>query len=448
MKPKLSGTVKTLTMKGFRLPVSTIKVLLFLCLGSGPFFQEAMQAQDDPVRAIDIRDTVSTARKDRTLPAVPQQDIVDIYQQVFNKKKALKRDSQEKDDSLRRKSQKADLAFLPAAGYSLVTRIAVVMAANVAFYADTDENTKLSAINTSIAYTQNQQIILPVLSNIWTRKNKFNLLGDWRYYKYPEYTYGLGGHTSDVQDADLLNYSNIIIHEAVLRHVSSSDFCVGLAYNLDYHWQVSEAGNANGLPSDFRKYGFSPQSTSSGISVNALFDNRKNSINPSDAVYGSISYCPNFTFLGSDKNYQSLLIDLRKYFPIGKAGNVLSFWSYNWFTFNGNAPYLDLPSTGWDPYANMGRGYIQSRLRGKNLVYLEGEYRFGLTRNGLLGAVVFANVQSVTDWPSNKFEVLYPAVGTGLRIKINKHSNTNVCLDYGFGINGSNGLFVNLGEVF
>jgi hypothetical protein len=370
------------------------------------------------------------------------QDIVDVYRWVFGFKPPPK-----KNDTTR-VAKKLDIAFLPGFGYSTVTAFAGVISANGAYYADTDPETKLSAINTSVGYTQNNQIIIPILSNIWTKKNTYNLIGDWRYYKYPEYTYGLGGHTNDVGNADKVDYSNLILHEAILRHLPGTEFCAGIAYNLNYHWNISEAGPADGSISDFQKYGLAKTSTSSGISLNALYDSRVNSINPSNAAYASITFCPNFTALGSDQNYRSLLIDLRKYINIGSSGNTLAFWSYNWFTFNGNAPYLDLPSTGWDPYANMGRGYIQSRLRGKNLVYLESEYRFGLLPSGLVGGVIFANVESVTDWPSNKFEVLYPAIGAGLRIKVNKHSNTNVCLDYGFGLNGSNGLFINLGEVF
>jgi len=371
-----------------------------------------------------------------------QRDIIDIYRTVFRKKPPIEKCEPSK------KAGKLHFAVLPAGGYSLVTKLAVVVAANAAFYTDNERSTKLSVINIYLGYTQNQQIIFPVLSNIWTKRNKYNLLGDWRYYKYPEYTYGLGGHTSAIKNSDRLNYSNIIIREAVLRHIFQSGFYAGLAYNLNYHWGINEAGNLNGEISDFHKYGIAKKSVSSGVSLNALFDTRKNSINPSDATYGSISFCPNFTFLGSDRTYKSLTIDLRKYIKTGKTGNVLAFWSYSWFTFNGNAPYLDLPSTGWDAYANMGRGYIQSRLRGKNLLYLEAEYRFGITRNGLVSGVVFTNAQSVTDWPSNKFQNIYPAVGTGIRIKLNKHSGTNMCIDYAIGLNGSNGIFINLGEVF
>ncbi|WP_332369508.1 hypothetical protein [Spirosoma telluris] len=43
---------------------------------------------------------------------------------------------------------------------------------------------------------------------------------------------------------------------------------------------------------------------------------------------------------------------------------------------------------------------------------------------------------------------MVPAVGGGIRIKMNKISRTNLSVDYGFGMDGSHGLFFNLGEVF
>ena len=128
---------------------------------------------------------------------------------------------------------------------------------------------------------------------------------------------------------------------------------------------------------------------------------------------------------------------------------MLAFWNLTWLSFGNQAPYLDLPSTGWDTYANMGRGYTQGRFRGRNLVYLETEYRAALLRNGLLGAVVFANMQTYSDYPdTSQFGRLLPGGGVGLRIKVNKQSNLNLAIDYGIGIGGSRGLFINLGEVF
>jgi hypothetical protein len=109
---------------------------------------------------------------------------------------------------------------------------------------------------------------------------------------------------------------------------------------------------------------------------------------------------------------------------------------------------LLLPSTGWDDPFNTGRGYIQGRYRGRNMFYLEAEYRFDILRNGFLGGVVFANAQSFSNVTYSELTTIAPGWGGGLRIKLNKESGSNLCIDYGFGLNGSRGFFVNLNEVF
>jgi hypothetical protein len=66
----------------------------------------------------------------------------------------------------------------------------------------------------------------------------------------------------------------------------------------------------------------------------------------------------------------------------------------------------------------------------------------------LLGGVVFANGESFSELQSNVFKRIAPAAGTGIRIKLNKHSDSNICIDYGVGTGDSRGFFVSLGEVF
>ncbi|HMC84199.1 MAG TPA: hypothetical protein VKI61_01680, partial [Chitinophagaceae bacterium] len=127
---------------------------------------------------------------------------------------------------------------------------------------------------------------------------------------------------------------------------------------------------------------------------------------------------------------------------------VLALWNFDWLTTNGTPPYLILPSTGWDDNYNTGRGYIQGRYRGRKMLYFESEYRFGITRNGLLGGVAFANLENFSSDLSSEYSKVFPGYGVGLRIKLNKFSGANLCVDYGFGQNGSHGFFVNLGEVF
>jgi len=372
---------------------------------------------------------------------VPQQDIIDILKNAFHHNLPIK------PDSISHKKGELHISVIPAVAYTLMTRTAVVIAANGAFYTDEAENANLSTINTSLAYTQNHQIIFPIHTSIWTKGNKINLLGDWRIYRYPQYTYGLGPHTS-LKNADLLVYSYVTLRETIQKMVVP-DFFVGLGYNLDYHWDITEAGLGEGIQTDFQKYGGTQKSVSSGLSLKLLYDTRRNPINPVPGEYASITYRPNTTWMGSDRNWQYLLAEFRKYIQLpDNSQNILAFWSYNWITVSGNPPYLDMPSTAWDEFNNVGRGYIQSRFRGRNLIYLESEYRFRLTRNGLIGGVIFVNAQCVSNWPGNTFDTVWPGMGAGLRLKVNKHSNTNMCLDYGFGVDGSQGLYFGLGEMF
>jgi hypothetical protein len=180
-----------------------------------------------------------------------------------------------------------------------------------------------------------------------------------------------------------------------------------------------------------------------------LYDTRQNSFNPIPGAFANVIYRQNTGILASDNNSQSVYIDLRKYVSItqGIAKNQFAFWAYYWTTIGGGTPYLNLPSIGNDPYQRSGRGIEQNRYRGQSLIYFETEYRRDITKNGLLGFVVFANFNTVSQPYGRNFAYLNPAGGTGLRIKFNKNSATNICLDYGVS-KGYSEFDVNLGETF
>jgi len=371
-----------------------------------------------------------------------QRDLIDLFLL------ALHKNPDQRLDTNSHKTHRVHIAAAPAVQYSLETGLGVNITGNMAFYTTTNGNENLSTLLTYPTYTQNKQLILPLQSSIWTKDNQYNFLSDWRFLQFPEKTYGLGGYTQ-LSDGYDLDYNYVRLYQYGLKKVAK-DFYVGPGYQLDIHYDIQQLGVAPGKVTDFDTYGFSPQSVSSGVSLNFLYDTRKNSINPEGgSSYGNLILRQNLTLLGSDQNWSSLLLDVRKYFSLpGDSRNILAFWTYDWFTLKGNPPYLDLPSTGWDTYDNTGRGYIQSRFRSKNMLDLEAEYRFAVTNNGLLGGVVFANAESFSDINTGQFGVISPAVGAGLRIKFNKLSKTNIAIDYAFGAGGSNGLFLNLGEVF
>ncbi|MHA4806679.1 hypothetical protein ACX0G9_01165 [Flavitalea flava] len=407
-------------------------------------FSLAATAQDSLSSILNRKGTKPPSEKFRLFSYDPndQIDLVDLGRS-FLKNRASKR-----SDTLRQKTGKLHISALPVAGYTLQTGFAAVVSSNFAFYTSEQSQANLSSVLTSITYSQYKQIIFPIQADIWTKGNKYNIVTDWRYLKYPSLTYGLGGGTATDSGYNI-DYTYLKLHQAIMKTVAK-DIYLGLGYDLDLFWNIREIDPPAGKKTDFEQYGLTTTSVSSGISLHFLYDSRRNQINPENANYASISYRPNFTFLGSDANWQSLILDLRKFIRLpGRTHNVLAFWSYDWLTpGGGNPPYLLLPGTGWDAYNNMARGYIQGRYRSRNMLYLESEYRFGITPNGLLGGVAFVNTQTFSEPASGRFEYLIPGYGAGIRISLNKFSRTNLCIDYGWGTNGSRGFFVNLGEVF
>ena len=372
----------------------------------------------------------------------PAYDVGDFFRKVFHNKQQLA------SDSSKSKTKSVYVTVLPVAGYSLQTGLAASLTSGVAFSMGTAAGQKVSNLLTNITYTQYHQVLFPFAVNMWTRNNKFNIVLDYRFLKYPSTNYGLGAYTTE-SDAYTIDYKYIKLHQSVLKELRRN-FYGGIGFYYDHFWNVTEVDPPAGIKTSFEKYGAKANETAAGLAFKLLFDSRTNQVNPSNGYYANIVYRPNFTFLGSDNNWQALQMECRKYINLsGRRSNTLALWSYNWLTLGkSKQPYLSLPSTGWDDQYNTGRGYIQSRFRAKQMIYAEAEYRFGITNNGFLGAVVFANAQSFSKNISNQLNVIAPGIGTGLRIKLNKNSNTNLCVDYGFGLNGSKGLFLNLGEVF
>jgi len=115
---------------------------------------------------------------------------------------------------------------------------------------------------------------------------------------------------------------------------------------------------------------------------------------------------------------------------------------------SGHAPYLSLPALGWDVNGRTGRGYVAGRVRGTSINYFETELRQSLTRNGLLGAVAFANFNSAAASGDEPLPGRAVGYGIGARVKLNKTSGTNIAIDFGMGAEHSNGLFLAINEAF
>lgn len=408
--------------------LTSLKYILFL-----PVILSCFGAFAQDVTMVKPRETEGALVVD----SAKQRDIIDVIQKLFNGDTSPEK---------RLKPKKANFSIIPYVGYSLSTGFVADIAGNVSFFTTAAHRENRSVIASDISYDSNEQKSFLTRSEIWGKENSFKVVSDLRIQRYPTETYGLG--TSATFDTDdHLDFMYLRVYETFFARITGS-FYGGMGYNLDHHYNIIETGNADGSVSDFIKYGQAAESTSSGVNLGLLFDNRTNTLNPLGGDFASVIFRQNLTVLSSDANWESLQFDFRKYMRLSSySNNILAIWTMATFT-RGNVPYLDLPSTSADMYNNSGRGYAIGRFRGRNMLYFEAEYRFGITDNGLLGGVAFANGQSFSEFGSNAFMRVAPAAGAGIRIKVNKHSNSNICIDYGVGTGGSRGFFVNLGEVF
>jgi hypothetical protein len=301
-------------------------------------------------------------------------------------------------------------SMVPAVGYTLQTGFAGIVSGNLAYNNDTGANAKLSSITTSITYSQYNQTIVPLQADIWTKGNKINIVSDNRYIAYPSDVYGLGGRT-DPNKGVTINFLGLKLHETVLKSVAKNLY-LGLGLYFDKFWNIKAVDSTPRRINQRVNQELGTSENASGLALKALYDSRLNQINSENGLYCNVVYRPNFVVLGSDNNWQSLLIDARTYthFPQGSK-NVLAFWNLDWITTGGTCPYLLLPSTGWDDQYNTGRGYIQGRFRGEKMLYLESEYRYRISGNGLFGGVVFANLQKFSGDISSQFSALIPGYG-------------------------------------
>jgi len=317
---------------------------------------------------------------------------------------------------------------------------------NAAFCMGDPSDTRLSNVTFYPTTNFYSYIQFRALLNLWSSKNSWNFPGKMEFAHVAQENYGLGGNTPN---------DSLFTIEYRLRRVYvnfnkalGTNFFVGFGYNLDDFFEVADKSDSL-YTTNFERYeyGTDEKTVSSGLSFNMLYDSRKNSINPLGGFYSNFQFRWNNPWIGSGYSWQSIYFDTRKYFTFDRARHrTLALWGLYWATF-GEVPYLNLPGTALD-YSNWtGRGYWKSRYRGKQMLYAEAEYRFDFSTSGLWGGVLFANAQSYTEPDSKNFEYILPAVGTGLRLKFNKYSDSNLTFDVAVGKDSWNWYF-SLNEVF
>lgn len=367
-----------------------------------------------------------------------------------------------------------NLSLLPIIGYSPANGFVIGAAISITRFLGIPSNTKLSTALINVSFTTKDQTLLNLRFDLSLAENKWRIAGDNRLLLFSQSTYGLGIYGLDNQTYHFnfngfdvqrdsttqpMTFNYIRAYDLVYRKISNNNWYAGAGIMIDYHYDIKDISlrldSPTYLTSHYiysKNYGFdTAKYSTNGLALQVLHDSRDNPINPYSGNYLSLGYRVNPTFFGSNQNSTMLYYEFRTYFGVKKSvpRDVLAFWFLGTSVLSGNVPYLALPALTWDSYNRAGRGYIQGRFRGNNLLYGEAEYRFRLSKSGLFGGVVFANATTASNSLSSQpvFAAVAPGAGFGLRIKMNKADRTNICVDYGMG-KGFSGIYFNIREAF
>ncbi|MEB2775173.1 BamA/TamA family outer membrane protein [Algoriphagus sp. D3-2-R+10] len=334
------------------------------------------------------------------------------------------------------------------------------------------KNTHLSNLVGNLLYTTKKQWLISSRSNIFLADDSWILVGDWRFFITSQPTFGLGSSSpnSPIENPiqpgvwwgeQQMDYNWVRFYETVLKRISTSKFYLGVGYHLDIYSKIEnfmedEITQELTFSNDFyhQTKGFNlDKNTLSGITLNAVMENRDLAVSPYETNFALVSFKINPEFLGSNQSSSTLLLDYRHYFPLSekRKRHLLALWSYANFLVSGDLPYMALPSIGYDMFGRSGRGYSQGRFRGESMVYSEAEYRFPLQKNKeTFGGTVFVNAASFGSklTQENIFTKINPGYGLGFRVMINKENRTTISADYGFGQKGNSGFYLNINESF
>lgn len=295
---------------------------------------------------------------------------------------------------------------------------------------------RLSHYRFNLIRTQNKQTIAEINYEIYLSGGRFLLDGQVKYSLYTDRFYGIGNRNSEANREDFKSRNWRL--QLNMQRRWGSNLLAGL--HLEFFPLNILATESGGLLAA----GDIPGSQGGTLSALGLFgkwDSRDNTFSTASG-----SYCAFFLnfftpALASDFTFTQMILDARKYFPLGAAqvlaiqGVFKSVW--------GDCPFQALPMFGG---LNLMRGYYEGRYRDRNMLAVQAEFRRPLW--GRFGFCGFAGAAQVQDKLSRlALNGFHAAAGIGLRYKFNRRENLNIRLDAGFS-GSSPAFYLTFAEAF
>jgi hypothetical protein len=349
----------------------------------------------------------------------------------------LEKDSTElspkKTNFMRRMFAKG-FAVLPVAFYSPETRFGAGLTGFYYFRLKKDSITRPSSINLVAIYTQNKQLIFQAPFQVAFNKNKSILEGELGVFRYPFRFYGVGNEIDNKEfefyESDILRVKTIFY-----KKVGAKTF---IGPRLRYEQQQMRSFEA-GKKLETQNFLGKEGGRILGLGGSLLIDRRNNIFTPTKGEYLNLTTYASVSSFVSDYNLTESVLDVRKYFPVGKTSIATQLYlQYQ----TGDVPFFMLAEMG----GNMRmRGFFQGIYQDKVFTTVQTEWRFPLFWR--LGAVAFGSVGQVNDNLEIHSDYIRFSGGAGIRFLFNEKENINLRIDYARGKNTS-GFYLTVGEAF
>lgn len=295
--------------------------------------------------------------------------------------------------------------------------------------------TRPSQLQLAFAYTLKNQLLFYLPYDIFTSGNRYRFNGEVGFYRYTYFYYGIGNDFTEYP-GELFGISFTRNRLHALRAFGKNMY-LGLRYWME-DFTVTQVEEGGLLDSRSTR-----EALVSGLGPMFQLDTRDNLFFPRAGSLVEAAVIFNAPLIGSDLTYSKFSLNASKYLNPVK-NTVLALNTYLEFNSGEEVPFNQLALLGGGRKL---RGYYEGRFRDKNLLILQGEWRFPIWKR--IKGTIFGGTGAVSDRIRNfsvrQFRIAY---GGGLRYLALKSQQIHIRLDFAWGQFNSSGFYLTIGEAF
>ena len=329
---------------------------------------------------------------------------------------------------------------LPFAGYSTETSTVFGITKYNAFKIKSDalpdSLIQPSSVLLYAYYTLNKQYKINANIDIMHGSNKYNSKLDFLFLNYPSLFFGIGNNTNE-DDQVLIDFKNFMIAPSFDYNFYENMY-LGAKYTFNNFIDVKPIGEDTNISN---KTITDNEGVQSGFGLRFIRENRDNRIRAHKGSYIFMSYDVYSHAIGSKHNYNSFLLDARKYItPIPQLTIAGQYYTE---VKTGNVPIQSMAVLGGTERM---RGIYENRYRDNTVAMAQIELRIPIF--WIISGTTFGGMGQVAPTYSNfKMDEFKYGYGAGLRLLIDKKTSSVLRFDISFRDDGHS-IFIGFNEAF